>query len=54
MYAKRLPADDIELFILSTRRWINELALNLDTLDYTKLLDQKWLKYMDKESNQSE
>ena len=54
MYAKRLPAEDIELFILSTRRWINDLALNLDTLDYTKLLDQKWLKYMDKESNQSE
>ena len=54
MYAKRLPAEDIELFILSTRRWINDLALNLDTLDYTKLLDQKWLKHMDKESNQSE
>ena len=54
MYAKRLPAEDIELYILSTRRWINDLALNLDTLDYTKLLDQKVLRQMDEESNQSE
>ena len=54
MYAKRLPAKDIELYILSTRRWINDLALNLDTLDYTKLLDQKVLRQMDEESNQSE
>ena len=54
MYAKRLPAKDIELYILSTRRWINDLALNLDTLDYTKLLDQKVLKQMDEESNQYE
>ena len=54
MYAKRLPAEKIELYILSTRKWINDLAINLDTLDYTKLLDQKWLKNQDKEFSQSE
>ena len=54
MYAKRLPAEKIESYIRSTRRWINDLAINLDTLDYTKLLEQKWLKNQDKEFSQSE
>tara|TARA_S200000501_G_C20358158_1_gene540669 strand:- start:79 stop:546 length:468 start_codon:yes stop_codon:yes gene_type:complete len=54
MYAKRLPSEKIELYILSTRRWINDLAMDLDTLNYTKLLDQKWLKHKDKQFNQSE
>ena len=52
--ALKYSAEKIELYIRSTRRWINDLAINLDTLDYTKLLDQKWLKNQDKEFSQSE
>ena len=41
MYAKRTNMDNINLYIKSTREWINELTLELDTLNYSKLLEQK-------------
>ena len=41
MYAKRMDMENIDLYIKSTRKWINELTLDLDTLNYTKLLEQK-------------
>ena len=41
MYAKRTNMDNIDLYIKSTREWINELTLELDTLNYSKLLEQK-------------
>ena len=41
MYAKRMNMDNIDFYIKSTRKWINELTLDLDTLNYTKLLEQK-------------
>ena len=45
MYAERVPIEDIELYIESTRRWINDLILNLDTLNYGKLLEDKLIKH---------
>ena len=54
MYAERVPIQNIELYIESTRRWINDLILNLDTLNYTKLLEEKWLKHKKKHTNQFE
>ncbi len=41
MYAKRMNNENIDFYIKSTRKWINELALDLDTLNYSKLLEQK-------------
>ena len=45
MYAKRMNMENIDLYIKSTRKWINELTLDLDTLNYSKLLDQKVIKH---------
>jgi len=41
MYAKRMNMENIDFYIGSTRKWINELTLDLDTLNYSKLLEQK-------------
>jgi len=45
MYAERVPIENIEAYIESTRRWINDLILDLDTLDYGKLLEDKLTKH---------
>ena len=45
MYAERVPIEDIEAYIESTRRWINDLILDLDTLNYGKLLEDKLIKH---------
>ena len=45
MYAKRMNMDNIDFYIKSTRKWINELTLDLDTLNYSKLLEKKIMKY---------
>ena len=45
MYAERVPIENIELYIESTRKWINDLILNLDTLNYGKLLEDKLIKH---------
>ena len=45
MYAERVPIENIELYIESTRMWINDLILNLDTLNYGKLLEDKLIKH---------
>ena len=54
MYARRLDINNVEGYISLTREWINELTLNLDTLNYTKLLEQKMMKYYENRSSQSE
>ena len=41
MYAKRMNMENIDIYIKSSRKWINELTLELDTLNYSKLLEQK-------------
>ena len=45
MYAKRMNMEKIDHYIKSTRKWSNELTLNLDTLNYSKLLEQKVIKH---------
>ena len=46
MYAKRMSMENIDSYIKSTRKWINELTLDLDTLNYSKLLEQKVTKHI--------
>ena len=45
MYAKRINMENIDFYIKSTRKWINELTLDLDTLNYSKLLEKKVIKH---------
>ena len=44
MYGRRIPPPDIDSYIESTKDWINNLEINLDTLDYSKLLNEKWMR----------
>ena len=54
MYAERVPVSIIDDYISDTRRWINDLTLNMDTLNYSKLLDDKLYKHQQKLFNQFE
>ena len=45
MYAQRVNAENIDLYLKSTRKWINELTIDLDTLNYSKLLEKKVIKF---------
>ena len=48
MYAEQIPIESIENYIELTRRWINNLTLDLDTLNYSKLLEDKLIKHYKK------
>ena len=48
LYGKRVPINVIEKYIQDSREWVNGLTLELDTLDYSKLIEEKYLKYKDK------
>ena len=48
MYAEQIPIESIENYIGLTRRWINNLTLDLDTLNYSKLLEDKLIKHQKK------
>ena len=54
MYAGRENIYNIESYIKLTREWINGLILDLDTLDYTKILEQKLIKQHKKSFNRFE
>ena len=54
MYAERVPIENIDSYVESTRRWINNLILDLDTLNYSRLLEDKWIKHHEKQLNQFE
>ena len=45
MYANRINIENIDSYIHSTREWINSLILDLDSLNYSELLEQKLIKY---------
>ena len=45
MYAKRMDMENIDVYIHSTREWINSLILDLDSLNYSELIKQKSAKY---------
>ena len=53
MYAERVPIPLIEDYVERTRRWINDLTLDLDTLNYSKLLEDKFIKHHEKQFNLS-
>ena len=48
LYGKRVPLNVIEKYIQDSRDWVNSLTLELDTLDYSKLIEEKYLKYKNK------
>ncbi len=48
LYGKRVPINVIEEYIQDSRDWVNSLTLELDTLDYSRLIEEKYLKYKDK------
>ena len=54
MYAERVPVENIDSYVELTRRWINNLILDLDTLNYSRLLEDKWIKHHEKQLNQFE
>jgi len=54
MYAEQVPIQSIETYIDLTRRWINDLTLDLDTLNYSKLLEDKLMKHHEKQFNRFE
>ena len=54
MYAERIPIELIDEYINKTKEWINNLSLNLNDLDYSKLLEDKHIKHYNKKINQSE
>jgi len=48
LYGKRVPINVIEEYIQDSRDWVNSLTLELDTLDYSRLIEEKYFKYKDK------
>ncbi len=44
LYGQRVPLDIIEKYIQDSRDWVNSLVLELDTLDYSKLIEEKYIK----------
>ena len=45
LYGQRVPIDIIEKYIKDSRDWVNSLILDLDTLDYSRLIEEKYLKH---------
>ena len=44
LYGQRVPIDIIEKYTQDSRDWVNTLVLELDTLDYGRLIEEKYLK----------
>jgi len=42
MYGKRLPLSLIDQYTKDSRDWINSLIIELDTLDYSKIIEEKY------------
>ena len=45
LYGKRVPLGIIDKYIKDSRDWVNTLTIELDTLNYSKLIEEKYLKY---------
>ena len=45
LYGQRVPINIIEKYIQDSRNWVNSLVLDLDTLDYSRLIEEKYFKY---------
>ena len=44
LYGQRVPIKIIEKYIQDSRDWVNSLVLDLDTLDYSRLIEEKYFK----------
>ena len=44
LYGQRIPINIIEKYIQDSRDWVNSLVLELDTLDYSRLIEEKYFK----------
>ena len=44
LYGQRVPINIIEKYIQDSRDWVNSLVLELDTLDYSRLIEEKYFK----------
>ena len=44
LYGRRVPISIIENYIQDSRDWVNSLVLELDTLDYSRLIEEKYFK----------
>jgi|TARA_B100000401_G_C52648765_1_gene644403 hypothetical protein len=44
LYGQRVPIDIIQKYIQDSRDWVNSLAIDLDTLDYNRLIEEKYFK----------
>ena len=44
LYGQRVPINIIENYIQDSRDWVNSLVLELDTLDYSRLIEEKYFK----------
>ena len=44
LYGQRVPINIIEKYIQDSRDWVNSLVLDLDTLDYSRLIEEKYYK----------
>tara|TARA_Y100001970_G_scaffold213206_1_gene260473 strand:- start:737 stop:1237 length:501 start_codon:yes stop_codon:yes gene_type:complete len=44
LYGQRVPVNIIEKYIQDSRDWVNSLVLELDTLDYSRLIEEKYFK----------
>ena len=42
MYGRRVPMNLIDKYLEETKAWINTLVIELDTLDYSKLIENKF------------
>ena len=44
LYGQRVPINIIDKYIQDSRDWVNSLVLELDTLDYSRLIEEKYFK----------
>lgn len=51
MYAERIPLNIIDAYVQQTKFWINKLLLEMETEGPAQLLDDKYLKHADKQTN---
>jgi len=45
LYGQRVPINIIEKYIQDSRDWVNSLVLDLDTLDYSRLIEEKYFRH---------
>ena len=45
LYGQRVPLELIDEYINDSKNWINSIMIELDTLNYSKLIEEKYLKY---------